>query len=186
MSTMREVVVAANWKMNTTPSDAGPLATEIAHRTRADGVTLVICPPFVCLAAVRDALKGEGVGIGAQNVHAELMGAFTGEIAAPMLIGLVEWVIVGHSERRRDAGETDELVGRKVRRALDAGLRPILCVGEQLAERDAGRASDVVASQVRGSLSGMATDVEAAARSTARSEERRVGKECRSRWSPYH
>jgi len=150
---MRHVIVAANWKMNTTPSDAGPLATEIAHRTRADGVTLVICPPFVCLAAVRDALKGEGVGIGAQNVHAELMGAFTGEIAAPMLIGLVEWVIVGHSERRRDAGETDELVGRKVRRALDAGLRPILCVGEQLAERDAGRASDVVASQVRGSLS---------------------------------
>jgi triosephosphate isomerase len=162
MSVMREVVVAANWKMNTTPSEAGPLALEIAQRTRVKGVTRVICPPFVCLAAVRDALAGEGVGIGAQNVHDQLMGAYTGEVSAPMLVGLVEWVIVGHSERRRDAGETDELIARKVRRALEAGLRPIACVGEQLAEREAGRAMDVVAAQVRGSLAGI-TDATAGA-----------------------
>ena len=105
------------------------------------GVTRVICPPFVCLAAVRDALAEEDpdVAVGAQNVHHELAGAYTGEVSAPMLAGLATWVIVGHSERRRDAGETDELIGASSARALEAGLRPILCVGEQLAEREAGR-----------------------------------------------
>ncbi len=148
----REVIVAANWKMNTTPSEAGRLAIEIAQRTRGDGVTRIICPPFVSLAAVREAVAGDGIAIGAQNVHDQLMGAFTGEVSAPMLVGLAEWVIVGHSERRRDAGETDELVGRKVDRVLEAGLRPIMCVGEQLAEREAGRAMDVVDDQIRRSL----------------------------------
>ena len=131
---MRDVIVAANWKMNTTPADAGELARTIASRTREPGVIRVICPPFVCLAAVRDALA-EGdpdVAVGAQTVHHELAGAYTGETSAPMLAGLATWVIVGHSERRRDAGETDELIGRKLTRAVDAGLRPILCVGEQL------------------------------------------------------
>jgi triosephosphate isomerase (TIM) len=153
---MREVVIAANWKMHTTPSDAGALAATIASRTREAGVTRVICPPFVRLAAVGDALAetDPDVAVGAQNVHHELTGAFTGEVAAPMLTGLATWVIVGHSERRRDAGETDELIGRKVERALDAGLRPILCVGEQLAERESGRAGDVVAGQLRGCLQG--------------------------------
>jgi triosephosphate isomerase len=154
MTAMREVIIAANWKMNTTPSDAGPLAAEIAHRTREKGVTRVICPPFVCLGVVREALAGEGVAIGAQNVHDQLAGAYTGEVSAPMLAGLVEWVIVGHSERRRDAGETDEIISRKLQRVLDAGLRPILCVGEQLADREAGRAIEVVEGQLRGALAG--------------------------------
>jgi triosephosphate isomerase len=154
---MREVVIAANWKMHTTPADAGELARTIASRTREAGVTRVICPPFVCLGAVRDALADADpeVGVGAQNVHHELAGAFTGEIAAPMLVGLATWAIVGHSERRRDAGETDALVARKVSRALDAGLRPIVCVGEQLEDREAGRANDVVDQQIRGSLEGV-------------------------------
>ena len=138
---MREVVIAANWKMHTTPADAGELARTIASRTREPGVIRVICPPFVCLAAVRERSPSDpDVAVGAQNVHHELAGAYTGEISAPMLVGLATWVIVGHSERRRDAGETDALIGRKLGRALDAGLRPILCVGEQLAEREAGRA----------------------------------------------
>jgi triosephosphate isomerase (TIM) len=151
---MREVVIAANWKMHTTPSDAGGLARTIASRTREPGVTRVICPPFVCLAAVRDALAEDDpdVAVGAQNVHHELAGAYTGEIAAPMLEGLATWVIIGHSERRRDAGETDELIARKLDRALEAQLRPILCVGEQLAEREAGRATDVVDRQLRACL----------------------------------
>jgi triosephosphate isomerase (TIM) len=151
---MRDVIVAANWKMHTTPQDAGALATTIASRTRAGGVTRVICPPFVCLAAVRDALAvtDPEVAVGAQNVHHELAGAYTGEIAATMLAGLATWVIVGHSERRRDAFETDEFIGRKLGRAIDAGLRPILCVGEQLADREAGRATSVVDSQLRGAL----------------------------------
>jgi triosephosphate isomerase (TIM) len=154
---MREVVIAANWKMHTTPADAGELARTIASRTREPGVTRVICPPYVCLGAVRDALAADDpdVAVGAQNVHHELAGAYTGEISAPMLAGLATWVIVGHSERRRDAGETDALVARKLARALDAGLRPIVCVGESLADREAGRATDVVDGQVRGSLAGI-------------------------------
>ena len=153
---MRPVVVAANWKMNTTPADAGELATTIAARTRVQAVTRVICPPFVCLEAVRDALAAgdPDVGIGAQDVHHELAGAYTGDISAPMLAGLADWVIVGHSERRRDHGETDERIGRKLARAVEAGLRPILCVGEQLADRDAGRAVDVAEGQLGGCLVG--------------------------------
>ena len=149
---MRPVIIAANWKMNTTPTDAGDLAREIAGRTREPDVVRVICPPYVCLAAVRDAVAGEGIGVGAQNVHHELAGAYTGEVSTAMLAGLASWVILGHSERRRDAGETDDLVGRKLRRAVDGGLRPIVCVGEQLAERESGRALEVVASQLRGAL----------------------------------
>ncbi len=156
MGPMRDVIVAANWKMHTTPSDAGELATTIAARTRVPGVTRVICPPFVGLAAVRDALatSDPDVGVGAQNVHHELQGAYTGEIAAPMLVGLATWVIVGHSERRRDAAETDELIGLKLGRAIDAGLRPILCVGERLEEREAGNQDAVVDRQLAGALAG--------------------------------
>src|SRR5262249_7353096 len=136
---MRPVVIAANWKMHTTPADAGELARTIASRTRVPGVTRVICPPFVCLAAVRDALAeaAPDVAVGAQDVHHELAGAYTGDISAPMLAGLASWVIVGHSERRRDHAETDERIGKKLGRAVEGGLRPILCVGEQLADREA-------------------------------------------------
>ncbi len=153
---MRDVIVAGNWKMHTTPADAGDLARTIAARTRVAGVTRVICPPFVSLAVVRDALAetDPDVGIGAQNVHHELQGAYTGEISAPMLAGLADWVILGHSERRRDAAETDEQIGRKLGRAVDAALRPILCVGERLEEREAGDQDAVVERQLRGALDG--------------------------------
>ena len=151
---MRDVIVAANWKMHTTPADAVELARTIAARTRVAGVTRVICPPFVGLAAVGAALADDDpdVAVGAQNVHHELQGAYTGEVSAPMLTGLASWVIIGHSERRRDAGETDALIGRKLARAIDAGLRPILCVGEQLDEREAGRQAEVVRRQLDGAL----------------------------------
>ncbi len=154
---MREIVVAANWKMHTTPDDAGDLARTIASRTRESGVTRVICPPFVCLNAVREALHetDPDVGVGAQNIHHELAGAHTGEVSASMLVGLATWVIVGHSERRRDASESDEQVARKLERAIGAGLRPILCVGEQLSDREAGRAEAVVDGQLRGALTGL-------------------------------
>ena len=155
---MRDVIVAANWKMNTTPADAGELARTIAARTAEPGVVRVICPPFVCLAAVRDAVVGEGIAVGAQNIHQELAGAFTGEVSAPMLAGLATWVILGHSERRRDAAESDALIGRKLGRAVEAGLRPILCVGEQLADREAGHAPEVVAGQLAGALAGQDPD----------------------------
>ena len=162
---MRPVIVAGNWKMNTTPADAGVLAREIAGRTRESGVVRVLCPPFVCLAAVRDALAatdvtapdGQGVAVGAQDVHYEVAGAYTGWISAPMLLGLATWVIVGHSERRRDAAETDDVIGRKLVAARAHGLRTILCVGEHLAEREAGRAIEVVDGQVRACLAGAET-----------------------------
>jgi triosephosphate isomerase (TIM) len=153
---MREVIVAANWKMHTVPSEAGELAATIAARTADPDVVRVICPPFVALATVRDALAGSGVAVGAQNVHHEAAGAYTGEVSAPMLAGLATWVIVGHSERRRDAGETDPLIARKLVRVREAGLRPILCVGEQLADREDGRAEAVVDAQLRGALAASA------------------------------
>jgi triosephosphate isomerase len=151
---MRPIVIAANWKMHTTPGDAHELAATIARRTDEPEVTRVICPPFVCLAPVRDALVGTAIAVGAQDVHHESAGAYTGSVSAPMLVGLATWVILGHSERRRDAGETDALVARKLGRAVETGLRPIVCVGEQLEEREAGRAEEVVAGQVEGSLRG--------------------------------
>ena len=143
---MRPVIIAGNWKMHTTPADAGELARTIGARTRVPGVTRVLCPPFVCLAAVRDATRGEdvaapdgqGIDVGAQDVHHELVGAFTGDIAAPMLDGLATWTIVGHSERRRYHHETNATVAQKLSRAVDAGLRPILCVGEDLEVREEG------------------------------------------------
>jgi triosephosphate isomerase len=148
MAAVREVIVCANWKMNTTPADAPALAAEIARRTKVAGVTRVICPPYVSLQTVAEALAGEDVAVGAQNVHAEPSGAYTGEVSAQMLVGLVSWCIVGHSERRRDQAEDDELVARKLLRCAEAGLRPIWCVGEQLAERQAGRAEITVGTQL--------------------------------------
>jgi triosephosphate isomerase len=137
---MRPVIVAGNWKMHTTPAEAGELARTISSRTRVAGVTRVLCPPFVALAAVRDAVAGEDVAVGAQDVHHEQVGAYTGDVAAAMLEGLATWAIVGHSERRRYHHETDAMVGDKLTRAIEAGLRPILCVGESLEVREAGAA----------------------------------------------
>jgi triosephosphate isomerase len=163
---MRPVIIAGNWKMNSTPSDAGILAADIAKRTDVPGVIRVLCPPYVCLFAVRDALAGTGVEVGAQNVHAEPAGAYTGEVSGQMLAGLATWSIVGHSERRRDQDERDSLIARKLLRCAENGLRPILCVGEDLSERIAGRAEHTVRSQLELTMdelarhgSGMALDV---------------------------
>ena len=155
---MRPLIIAANWKMNTTPADAGELAATIAARTEEPDVIRVICRPYVCLSAVRDALKGTAVQVGAQNVHHELAGAYTDEVSAAALQGLATWVILGHSERRRDQLESDELIGKKLARAISSGLRPILCVGELLDERESGRAVEVVATQLRGALAGKDID----------------------------
>ena len=151
---MRPVIIAANWKMNTTPADAGELARTIAGRIRESGVQRVICPPFVCLAAVRDALADEDVDVGAQDVHHEAAGAYTGDTSAAMLAGLATWVIVGHSERRRDHAETDARIAGKLTRAVEGGLRPILCIGETLDIREAGRAEAVVVEQLHGAVGG--------------------------------
>ena len=146
-------IVAGNWKMNTDIAAGTALAAAIAAGVGAiAGVDLVVCPPFVSLAAVRDAVAGSGVSVGAQNMHADGNGAFTGEIAPPMLVGLCEYVIIGHSERRQFFGETDDSVGRKVAAAVAHELRPIVCVGETLSERESGNAAEVIRWQVTSAL----------------------------------
>ena len=139
--------------MNTDIAGGTALAAAIAAGVGAiAGVDLVVCPPFVSLATVRDAVAGSGVSVGAQNMHADGNGAFTGEIAPPMLVGLCEYVIIGHSERRQFFGETDDSVGRKVAAAVAHELRPIVCVGETLSERESGNAAEVIRWQVTSAL----------------------------------
>jgi len=149
-------MVAGNWKMNTNVKEAVQLATSIrGGMVGLSGVDLVICPPYLSLAALSEALAGSGVGLGAQNMHFEASGAFTGEVSPPMLQGICEFVILGHSERRQFFGETDESVNLKLKAAMEHGLRPILCVGESLAQRESGSALDVVSAQVRAGLDGV-------------------------------
>ena len=146
-------VVAGNWKMNKTVPEARALAASL--KSELDGiehVTHVVCPPFVSLAAVAEELESSPIALGAQNMHYEDSGAFTGEVSPSMLEGICEYVILGHSERRQLFGETDVTVNRKVKAALAAGLKPIVCVGESLEEREQGRAASVVAGQVREGL----------------------------------
>ena len=139
--------------MYTSAAEARALCVDIRARVEGiAGVETVVCPPFVHLAPTQEALAGSGILIGAQNVHWEEQGAFTGEISAAMLLPFCTYAIIGHSERRALFGETDETVKRRVRRALGSGLRPIMCVGETLEERDGGRTEDVLARQVREGL----------------------------------
>ena len=157
--TAPQTIVAGNWKMNLDIAAGVALAVSIASAASAGaasgvaGVNLIVCPPFVALGAVRDAVAGSGVAVGAQNVHAEDSGAFTGEIAPPMLVGLCDYVIIGHSERRQFFGETDDEVCRKAAAAWRHGLRPIICVGETLAQRESGQAAEVIRRQVTAALS---------------------------------
>jgi len=154
---MRKPIVAGNWKMNKTAAQALELVAGLkAELGRMTAVEVVVCPPFTALAAVGPALRGTALALGAQNVHWEKSGAFTGEVSAEMLAEAgVQYAIVGHSERRQYFGETDAHVNRRARAALAAGLIPILCVGETLVEREAGRTLAVVERQVRQGLEGL-------------------------------
>lgn len=145
---MRKKLVVGNWKMNGGQSQNAALIDGFRGSV-PEGVDVVVCPPYPYLAQVKTLVAGAGVGLGAQDLSPRKGGAFTGDVAASMLLDVgCEWVLVGHSERRTLHGEDNRLVAEKVAAALDAGLTPILCVGETLDERDGGRAEAVVSAQV--------------------------------------
>jgi len=157
---MRTPLVAGNWKMNKTVAEARDLVANMAPKIREiAGVEKVLCPPFVSLVAVSSLLVGTDIGLGAQNMHWEAKGAFTGEVAANMVKEFCGYVILGHSERRAYFGETDESVNKKVRAAQAADLTPIVCIGETLAQYEAGQTADVVSRQIRDGLTGTASDL---------------------------
>ena len=139
--------------MNILPTEAGAFAERLRSGLQAvPGVQKIVCPPYLSLPAVADRLKNSDIHVGAQNMHYEAKGAYTGEVSHSMVREFCEYVILGHSERRRQFGETDEMVAKKVTAAIDVGLKTILCVGEVLAEREAGDATVVVQRQVRAAL----------------------------------
>ena len=156
----RKTIIAGNWKMNHTASEAKTFAESFkAALPRTKWCDIVLCVPFVDIPAAVRAFKDSRVAIGAQNVHFEKSGAFTGEISADMLRDLgVKYVIIGHSERRAMFGETDEIVNRKVKAALSAGLHPIICVGESLKQRETGVTMELVAMQVKAALTGISAE----------------------------
>ena len=152
---MRKPIVAGNWKMHKTVHEAVDLAQTIAQLVGQSLATceVVLCPTYTSLGAVYGVIKDSGIGLGAQNMHSESEGAYTGDISPAMILTSgAEYVILGHSERRQYAFESDEMINRKTQAALATGLTPIVCVGEQLDQREAGLIEEVVIGQVRAAL----------------------------------
>ena len=155
----RRRIIAGNWKMNKTPSEAKALCAELKDLVKNDDVDVVYCVPAIDITTVVEAVAGTNVKVGAENFYIEDSGAFTGEISAPMLKDAgVTYVIMGHSERRDIFGENDILINQKVKKAFAAGLKPILCCGESLALRKAGTYKEWIARQIKWDLDGVTSD----------------------------
>lgn len=156
---LRKAVIAGNWKMNKTPAEAKALIEEAKPLLEKADCDVIMCVPFVDLCTALEATKGTNIKIGAQNCHFEKSGAFTGEISAPMLKEMgVEYVILGHSERRTYFGDTDETVAKRLKAALENGLKGILCVGEYKEQREQGITAELVAMQVKIALGGLSAE----------------------------
>ncbi len=156
---VRKAIIAGNWKMNKTPAEAKELLNSITPLVKDADCDVIACVPFVDLQTALEATAGTNVKIGAENCHWEKSGAFTGEISAEMLKAMgIEYVIIGHSERRQYFGETDVTVNKRVRAALDAGLTVILCVGELLSEREQGITAETVSLQTKVALQGVTAE----------------------------
>lgn len=156
---LRPAVIAGNWKMNKTPAEAKTLIEELKPLVANAGCGVVICVPFVDLQVALDATAGTNIKVGAQNCHFEKSGAFTGEISADMLKDMgVEYVVLGHSERRQYFGETDVTVNKRTLAALEAGLKAIVCVGEKLEDREQGITEELVALQTKIALQGVSKE----------------------------
>ncbi|MDD3612992.1 MAG: triose-phosphate isomerase [Clostridiales bacterium] len=156
---MRKPIIAGNWKMNKTPEEAASMVKELAPLVKDSDIDIVLCAPFVSLQATLDAAAGTNIKVGAQNMHWEENGAYTGEVSPTMLNALgVEYVIIGHSERREYFAETDETVNKKVHSALAHGLKPIICVGETLEQREEGITQELVQGQTEAALKGLSAD----------------------------
>ncbi len=156
----RPRLVAGNWKMFTTPESARALASEIIrHKSEFAPIEVALFPPFTSLAAVKEVIAGTGIELGAQNMHFESEGAFTGEVSGPMLSASgCSMVILGHSERRQHFGETDQAVNRKLKKALELGLVPIFCLGETQQQRQTGKTFEVLEHQLTGGLKNLSFD----------------------------
>ncbi len=156
---MRKAIIAGNWKMHKTVSEATALVEELKPLVKGAACDVVVCPTSICLPVVVEAVKGTNIKVGAQNMHFEESGAFTGEISPIMLKDLgVEYVIIGHSERRQYFNETDETVNKKLKSAFAHGLIPILCIGESLEEREGNITEEVLAKQVKLDLNGITSE----------------------------